>query len=168
MSCISVWNCDQLVANLPRNWELVTKNSRLVSSRQLKKSAAAVLWFEDFPFLFKVDLCFILPTSHDSYLSVLKCLVFRTVEWLFYWPSSCISVYTVKEKEKFLATKLCHLVCIKKLILDPVYVYIKMCSTGAHPGAHHNHQLSLMRNIQSIIAKNKQTKDHKNIQNYTY
>ena len=75
--------------------------------------------------------------------------------------------YTVKEKEKFLATKLCHLVCIKKLILDPVYVYIKMCSTGAHPGAHHN-QSSLMRNIQSIIAKNKQTKDHKNIQTYTY
>ena len=38
----------------------------------------------------------------------------------------------LKKRKIFLVTKLCHLACIKNLILDPVYVYIKMCSTASH------------------------------------
>ena len=39
---------------------------------------------------------------------------------------------SLKKRKEFLVNKLCHLICIKKLILDPVYVYIKMCSTASH------------------------------------
>lgn len=53
--------------------------------------------------------------------------------------NGCFSVHhyaylfiSLKEKEKISGVQIMPSGLIKKLILDPVYVYIKMCSTASH------------------------------------
>ena len=74
----------------PMLLEIESWQPKIIGLVTIIKFEIAVQELEDFPFLFKLYLCFSLPTSCNSYFSVLKCLVFRTVEWLFSWLSYCL------------------------------------------------------------------------------